>query len=90
MRLTKTESPGSAPRQGIGVRAQSDFSLPALPPGLPPGLQVWEDSRGDAAPVVPRPGARNPKERMQRREGVKREGWEVTEGKVGTEEARKG
>ena len=40
--------------------------------------------------MVPRPGARNPKERMQRREGVEREGWEVTEGKVGAEEARKG
>lgn len=72
----------------MGVRAQSDFS----PPMLPPGLQVCEDSRGGAASGGPRPGAKSPKERMQRRKGVEREGWEVTGGKqgVGAEEEREG
>ena len=74
----RTVSLGSAPRQGLGVRAQREFSLPVLPQWP----QVSEDSRRDAVPCGPKTWSKKSQdEDAEKREWGKAEGWEIAKGR---------
>ena len=74
----RTVSLGSAPRQGLGFRAQREFSLPVLPQWP----QVSEDSRRDAVPCGPKTWSKKSQdEDAENREWGKAEGWEIAKGR---------